>query len=38
LVGIIISLIEFLYNNSALSKLETLDRGIGNFEVCVIES
>jgi len=32
LVGIVINLIEFLYNNSALGKLKTLNRGIGNFE------
>jgi len=38
LLGIVTNLIEFLSSDTALSELETLDRGIGNSEAYVRKS
>jgi len=38
LVGIVISLTEFLFYNKVIAELGSLNRGIGKFEVCLLES
>ena len=37
LIDIVVNMTELLCSNSALTKLETLDREIGNFEAWVLK-